>query len=259
VKWFLIFDTETTGLPKRNNAPIEDLDNWPRLVQLAWELHDIEGNLVEAKNYIVKPEGFTIPYGAEKVHGISTDKAIKEGYGLPFVLDEFEKDLENTRLVIGHNIEFDLNILAAEFLRLKRNNLLEKTPDLCTKIETTDFCQIPGGRGGSYKWPTLNELYHKLFSEGFDEAHNASADVAAEETAEAPAETVEETPVEEPVAEEAPVEEPKAEEKPAEEPKAEEAPAEEPKAEAAPVEEAPAAEEAPAEETESEDKKEPEA
>jgi DNA polymerase-3 subunit alpha len=37
---FLIYDTETTGLPKNYNAPLTDSDNWPRLVQLAWQLHD---------------------------------------------------------------------------------------------------------------------------------------------------------------------------------------------------------------------------
>jgi len=37
---FLIFDTETTGLPKNFNAPITDVDNWPRCVQIAWQLHD---------------------------------------------------------------------------------------------------------------------------------------------------------------------------------------------------------------------------
>ena len=26
---YLIFDTETTGLPKKWNAPISDTDNWP--------------------------------------------------------------------------------------------------------------------------------------------------------------------------------------------------------------------------------------
>ena len=26
---FLFFDTETTGLPQRWNAPVTDVDNWP--------------------------------------------------------------------------------------------------------------------------------------------------------------------------------------------------------------------------------------
>lgn len=32
----LFFDTETIGLPKIWNAPISDIDNWPRLIELAY-------------------------------------------------------------------------------------------------------------------------------------------------------------------------------------------------------------------------------
>lgn len=58
---YLFFDTETTGLPKRWNAPVTDLENWPRLVQLAWIMYDDRGNMLESRDVIVKPEGFTIP------------------------------------------------------------------------------------------------------------------------------------------------------------------------------------------------------
>ena len=70
---FLIFDTETTGLPKDFSAPISDVNNWPRCIQLAWQLHDYSGKLVEIKNYIIKPDGFSIPYNSEKIHGIYPD------------------------------------------------------------------------------------------------------------------------------------------------------------------------------------------
>ena len=179
MEWYIIFDTETTGLPLRENAAIEELDNWPRMVQLAWQIHDRTGKFVEARNYIIKPQNFTIPYSAEKVHGISTQKALAEGTDLDEVLDIFTGDLANTRLVAGHNIEFDLKIVAAEFLRLQKINPLNDKPWVCTKIESTDFCALPGGRGGKFKWPNLHELHQKLFSESFQEAHNASADVKA--------------------------------------------------------------------------------
>ena len=79
---FLIFDTETTGLPKNYNAPLTDFDNWPRMVQLAWQLHDDTGHPIDVQNYIVKPEGYVIPYSAEKIHGISTEKATTDGHDL---------------------------------------------------------------------------------------------------------------------------------------------------------------------------------
>ena len=65
-------------------------------MQIAWQLHDADGKLVEVKNFIVKPEGFTVPYNAEKIHGISTERATKEGMPLDYVLDEFEQALEKT-------------------------------------------------------------------------------------------------------------------------------------------------------------------
>jgi len=46
---FLVFDTETTGLPKRWNAPISDHENWPRCVQIAWQLHDDFGTVSNTK------------------------------------------------------------------------------------------------------------------------------------------------------------------------------------------------------------------
>ncbi len=176
---FLIFDTETTGLPKDYRAPLTDFDNWPRLVQLAWQVHDDKGELIEVKNYIVKPEGFEIPFQAAKVHGISTERALKDGLELSWVLEEFNKSLEKVNYVVGHNVEFDLNIVGCEYLRKTIDSPLLDIEAVDTKDESTDYCAIPGGRGGKFKWPNLSELHHKLFNEGFDEAHNASADVVA--------------------------------------------------------------------------------
>ena len=53
---YLFFDTETTGLPKDWKAPISDLDNWPRLVQIAWSHYDSSGNEISNNSYIIKIE-----------------------------------------------------------------------------------------------------------------------------------------------------------------------------------------------------------
>ena len=83
---YLVFDTETTGLPLNYKAPLTDFNNWPRMVQIAWQIHDVKGELIEVKNYIVKPEGYTIPYNSEKIHGISTKRALETGLPLREVL-----------------------------------------------------------------------------------------------------------------------------------------------------------------------------
>lgn len=176
---YLIFDTETTGLPRNYNAPLEDLDNWPRLVQLAWQLHGHDGSLISNKNYIVKPDGFDIPFNAQKIHGISTKRALEEGHDLSFVLEEFLLDLAKTQATIGHNIEFDNNIIGAEYLRLKQDNPLPEKTSIDTKDVSVEFTALPGGKGGKFKWPTLTELHTKLFGKGFDDAHDAAYDVDA--------------------------------------------------------------------------------
>lgn len=177
---YLIFDTETTGLPKRFNAPISDTDNWPRCIQIAWQLHDAMGNVIEHQDYLVKPEGFNIPFDAEKIHGISTELAMAKGVPLEEVIEKFNIALSKTKFVVGQNVGFDVNIMGAEFYRLGIESALTTLPVLDTCTETTaQLCQIPGGRGGKFKLPTLTELHEYLFNIPFSEAHNATADVEA--------------------------------------------------------------------------------
>jgi DNA polymerase III subunit alpha len=177
---YLIFDTETTGVPHNKTAPITDLENWPRLVQLAWQLHDKNGKLISVKNFIVKPEGFDIPFKAEQVHGISTARATKEGKDLGDVLTAFQQDIERASLLVGHNIEFDNNIIGAEFLRKNREpKTLLDAEKLDTGLVSIEYCQLSGGIGGKLKMPRLIELHQKLFGKDFGDAHDAAYDVAA--------------------------------------------------------------------------------
>ncbi|MEX2599993.1 MAG: DNA polymerase III subunit alpha [Balneolaceae bacterium] len=175
---YLIFDTETTGLPRNFSAPLTDFDNWPRCVQLAWQVHDVSGKLISQQDFIIRPDGFTIPYNSEKIHGISTERARREGVPLAEAMEAFNRDLERAEFVVGHNLEFDLSIMGSEYLRMEAENPLPGKLHIDTKDDATDYCKLPGGRG-RYKWPTLAELHQKLFNTGFEEAHNAAADVDA--------------------------------------------------------------------------------
>ena len=177
---YLIFDTETTGLPKKWNAPLTDSDNWPRCVQLSCQIHDQEGALTSSRDYLIKPDGFKIPYDSEKIHGISTELATQEGQSINNVLNYFQDDLNKVNYIIGHNVKFDRNILGAEFIRNDKNDPFPelKIIDTCTE-ETANVCQIKGGPRGRFKLPTLTELYFFLFNDKFKEAHNATADVEA--------------------------------------------------------------------------------
>lgn len=177
---YLIFDTETTGFPKKWDAPITDTDNWPRVVQIAWQYHDEFGELLEQKDYLITPDGFDIPYNAEEVHGISTGLAQAQGIPLAKALEEFNEILNKATFVVGQNIKFDTNVVGCEFERLGTQNILQEIPVLDTCRESTaSLCKIPGGRGGKFKLPKLGELHQFLFGEAFAEAHNATADVEA--------------------------------------------------------------------------------
>jgi DNA polymerase-3 subunit alpha len=177
---YLIFDTETTGLPKRWDAPITDTGNWPRCVQIAWQLHDHMGKLIEHQDYLIKPEGFNIPYDAENVHGISTELAEAEGLPMAEVLEKFNIALNKSKFIVGQNLKFDINIMGCEFHRFGIESPMSSMPvlDTCTEV-TASLLQLPGGRGGKFKLPTLTELYSYLFNIPFAEAHNATADVEA--------------------------------------------------------------------------------
>ena len=175
---YLVFDTETTGLPRDWNAPLSDVDNWPRVVQVAWQLHGPDGALIEARDFLIKPEGFNIPFGAEEIHGISTELARNEGVSASEALAAFQSALDRTQFMVGHNLKFDLNALGAEYLRLGWDESWIQKPVLDTMTpQTAALVGIPGRSG--FKPAKLGELHAKLFGEEFAEAHNATADVEA--------------------------------------------------------------------------------
>lgn len=171
----LFFDTETTGIPNNWNAPASQIDNWPRMVQLAWMQYDIQGNLILKRNHIIKPDGYTIPNEAAAIHGITTEYALENGSDIKFVLSEFTEVVNASNLLIAHNIDFDEKIIGAEYIRIGLKSNINKIQRLCTMKTTTNFCKIPGKYG--YKWPTLLELHRYLFDSDFTDAHEASVDV----------------------------------------------------------------------------------
>jgi DNA polymerase III subunit epsilon len=174
---YLFFDTETTGLPLNWKAPVTDLNNWPRLVQLAYLYFDSNGNKISGGNFIIKPEGFTIPPDVVRIHGISNERANKEGIPLETVLQDFQSMISQAGVLVAHNMKFDEKIVGAEFLRAGMQNLIPSKRKICTMESSSNFCAIKGPYG--YKWPKLSELHYKLFRTGFEEAHNAAVDITA--------------------------------------------------------------------------------
>ena len=172
---YLFFDTETTGLPRNWKAPVTDIENWPRLVQLAYLAYNANGEIIEKGDFIIKPEGYTIPTESSQIHGISTEKAMQEGHFIKEVLKSFQDLVNNSEYLVAHNMSFDEKIVGSEFLRNNFQNTITAKKKICTMISTTNFCRISGPYG--FKWPKLSELHFKLFNTRFEEAHNAFVDI----------------------------------------------------------------------------------
>jgi len=168
---YLFFDTETTGLPPGG-------DN-VHLCQLAWLLQTDDGKDLAAANFIIKPDGWTIPSELTSIHGISQERALKEGHSIGEVMALFTGACYFPVNLVAHNIPFDQKVVAKEFERLGWENAMWGRRPLCTMQASTELCALPRKRGGGFKWPKLSELHEKLFGKGFEGAHNAANDVGA--------------------------------------------------------------------------------
>lgn len=177
---YLFFDTETNGLPKNWGAHVHDVDNWPRMLQLAYVICDEDGDVRMSRNMLIKPEGFEINEDAAKVHGFTRDILEKKGISIIKALTMFLSDLQDANILVAHNIQFDKSILGAELIRAAMEAGYEdfiKLERICTMHSSTQFCALQGPRG--IKWPKLQELHKKLFGAEFEDAHDALADVSA--------------------------------------------------------------------------------
>ncbi len=167
---YLFFDTETTGFPPS-----------ARLVQIAWQIWE-DNSLISKQNHIIKPEGYIIPDEVAKIHGITTEIALKKGEDLFEIMSLFDKEINTVDYLVAHNYNFDSKIVMGEFKRLSMITVFEQIPHLDTMKSSTNYLKLPktsNKYGGAYKYPRLEELYYNLFNSNFKNAHSADADVDA--------------------------------------------------------------------------------
>ena len=167
---YLFFDTETTGIPPKS----KDYSMWPRIVQLSFILTDSDGKEIQSENIIIKPQE-RIPN--ENIHGISNERASREGIPIKSALDLFLQVLGNTRYIVGHNIKFDMDMILSELHRIGNyDDVFKNKFDYCTMRSGVSICNLKGCFGK--KWPKLTELYRKLFNKDF-KPHDGLRDVQA--------------------------------------------------------------------------------
>lgn len=169
---YIFLDTETTGIIEDRNASCKDFWKFPRMVQIAYIIYNKDWQLIDQNEHIFKPDGYLIPAQASFIHKITTKRALVEGIELLPFLNDFKVKIDQCEYIIGHNIRFDYKVLGAEYWRSGIDNPLYGKKWICTMQKTTKFC-------GLGKFPSLSELYFKLFNCYPDNMHNAKSDIEA--------------------------------------------------------------------------------
>ena len=186
----LIFDVETTGLlPKIIN--IENISEYPYIIQLSYILFDTEGNKIEDyfDNYIILKRQIKIPKEVTRLTGIDKEKSLR-GVTMITGLERLYEAMREADSVVAHNIEFDSRMLFIELMRHKEyGNMIDgRIFDMIRIIEKKNYCTMKNGieickiiaksREGKeyYKWTKLIELHKKLFGEGVENLHDSLVD-----------------------------------------------------------------------------------
>ncbi len=173
----LVFDTETTGLPTERNASIYHVDKWPYIIQLSYIIYCTETNKMNIINdYINIPDSVKISKESQEIHKISRN-TLKGGIDIENALKKFNYYSNNSELVVGHNVSFDKRMLMVEGIRNKIR--VDISESYCTMKNSIELCKIEKvGKDGEkyYKYPTLSELYEKLFNIIPKNTHDALID-----------------------------------------------------------------------------------
>lgn len=172
----LVFDTETTGFLNKKNPSLEAQ---PYIIQFAWILWELENWVyteLERKDILIKPP-ISIPYQSSQVHHLY-DIDVKDAPSMQSVAPEIMNFLSSADAIIGHNIEYDEDMIRVELRRLDAPHLYTPNQVICTMKSTVDFCALQWN-GLRFKYPKLWELHKKLFWEYFSWAHDAMVDVEA--------------------------------------------------------------------------------
>ena len=175
---FLLFDVSTNGKPKNWKAHFTDTFSWPKLTHISWLLYDKKGELTEEGDYLISATGFELDPTSLRMSGLTEDMLAEHGVPVREALEAFDKTLSNTIYTFAFNLQYNENVVLAEFYRANMEQKLTQTERFCLMRESTYFCKIRG-RDGGYKWPTLTELHAKLFNGTYEGQGNAKKDVMA--------------------------------------------------------------------------------
>lgn len=173
MKSYLLFiDTETTAVPKRWDLPYSDTGNWPSAVQVSWIICSEDGTEIKKEDRYIFEEDLVISEGSFRVHGITEEFLRSRGKSRREVLEILADDvLKYQPVIVGHFLEFDLHILAADFLRAGLQNPFGNSRFYCTMLKSRQYRS-----GTSETGMRLPQLYRLLLNDKAETSHNAIVD-----------------------------------------------------------------------------------
>ena len=169
---YLFGDTETTGFPTNNPARHEVQG---RACQVAFLLTDNIGRSLAEFSCLIKPDGWKIGKGAEKIHGFTDAHCEKYGISSVGAFSFFSAISKCATTFVCHNMKFDWRIFEIE-AEAHGKKMPKFKYKYCTMLESTDICKLPG-QYGNYKWPKLVEALPIICDRELGEnAHDAMID-----------------------------------------------------------------------------------
>lgn len=155
-KYYAVIDVETTGLIKdRDLKPTKsNLDNFPRIIEIAWAIFSVKGELISEASYLIK-QSSPIPQKAIEIHGITDTDCEKDGCELSEILQKLSDEITGGCKIVGHNIMFDKRVIESEFVRLGMPLPFKGM----TKYDTLQMARQHYKIGG---YPKLGDVYQKL-------------------------------------------------------------------------------------------------
>lgn len=172
MKRLAVLDFETTGI---------DVET-ARVVTAFFGVLDENGSVIEAHNWMVKPDGYEIPEEATAVHGVSTEEATKYGQPLREVILQMITAINiatvyNSIPLAGHNLAYDITVLDREMTRANSSGVPYWVEEVVILDSLVIDKHIDPYRKGKRTLITAAAHYGVELSE--EEAHGAQADAIA--------------------------------------------------------------------------------
>jgi DNA polymerase III epsilon subunit-like protein len=159
----LVFDTETTGLLKRNymTKQLPPIENRPFITQLSFIIYDKSQNKkIETYDSFIKIDiSIEIPEIVTNLTGITQEKCQEQGQPITDVLVAFYNAYRKCGTIVAHNMVFDSDMILTELERHHNSmvslgcefpscifntiyNISNNVETVCTMISSINICNI---------------------------------------------------------------------------------------------------------------------